>query len=226
MLGRAARAAKAVERRPARSIGRTWPAALGPCNPRPSAYRVRVSDPDPHNLRIDLRSATRDELPVVSRLGATAFAALGDYGGILRDWVREPGVQTTVAARPGGAVIGFVTWAFVRAPGAPAACCEMIAVFVEPALRGRGLGARLMQHALALGARHAATLGVSRAALHVAADNGPARALFESLGFERAPAEDTAYPSGAASLRMVRALAPVAAGDAAREADASAQESA
>jgi len=55
-------------------------------------------------------------------------------------------------------------------------------VSVVPAHRGRGVGARLMEHADA----HARRLGYRNLGLMVATHNGPARRLYARLGFEEA----------------------------------------
>jgi ribosomal protein S18 acetylase RimI-like enzyme len=52
---------------------------------------------------------------------------------------------------------------------------------VEPAHRGHGVGRMLMAHARA----YAEARGVRRLRLFVAADNQPARRLYEELGFEQ-----------------------------------------
>lgn len=55
-----------------------------------------------------------------------------------------------------------------------------LAVF--PDLRGRGIGTALLRHAL----EEARRLGAVRATLEVRASNGPARRLYERLGFTEA----------------------------------------
>jgi ribosomal protein S18 acetylase RimI-like enzyme len=73
------------------------------------------------------------------------------------------------AAREGGELVGFA--ALVTDVGA----AELTELFVSPAARGRGLGARLVTAALAAGGRDSNWV--------VADDEGRAKPLYERLGF-------------------------------------------
>jgi phosphinothricin acetyltransferase len=56
-----------------------------------------------------------------------------------------------------------------------------ISIYVDERARGRGLGGRLLDHAIA----HAPAAGVTSLVGLVFADNAPSLGLFESRGFER-----------------------------------------
>ena len=67
---------------------------------------------------------------------------------------------------------------------------EILTLAVRPSARRRGLGGRLVRAATG----RAADCGATRMFLEVAEDNGPARALYESLGFEAAGRRPRYYP--------------------------------
>ncbi|WP_407319284.1 mycothiol synthase [Isoptericola halotolerans] len=71
---------------------------------------------------------------------------------------------------------------------------EIYAVGIDPAARGRGLGALLTD----AGLHHLATVGCTRAVLYVDGDNAAALATYDRAGFERA-AIDVQYAPGPVS---------------------------
>jgi mycothiol synthase len=73
------------------------------------------------------------------------------------------------------AIVGFC---WVKLPADPEQPGEIYIIGVDPAVRGRGLGAYLTQAGLA----HIRAAGRA-ATLYVEADNAPARALYTRLGF-------------------------------------------
>jgi len=82
---------------------------------------------------------------------------------------------------------------------------EILTLGVLPAMRGRGLGGRLLASALA----DMAMNGARRAFLEVAADNAPAIGLYEKHGFTRAGLRKNYYatPAGEPMDALVMALA-------------------
>jgi tRNA threonylcarbamoyladenosine biosynthesis protein TsaB len=80
--------------------------------------------------------------------------------------------------------------------------CEILSVGVEPAARGRGVGARLMAAALAEGRRR----GAASVVLEVAADNEAARRLYVGLGFSAVGHRPRYYrrPDGLADALILR----------------------
>ena len=67
---------------------------------------------------------------------------------------------------------------------------EILTLAVSPHARRRGVGGRLVRTAAARAAR----LGAARLFLEVAEDNGPARALYDGLGFETTGRRPRYYP--------------------------------
>lgn len=110
------------------------------------------------------------------------------YGRFLVSQLGDPETVVVVAERA-GAVVGYayatlepMSWNDLRD-----ACGYLHDVFVDPAARGGGIGARLVKAAIArLEAR-----GAPRVVLMSAARNEPAQRLFERLGFRRTMVEMT-----------------------------------
>ena len=91
---------------------------------------------------------------------ASAFAALMD----------SPGVHLLARAQ------GFLLWRITLDEA------ELLTLAVAPGARRQGLGAALVADFL----HDAQALGATRIFLEVAADNAPARALYQGAGFEQA----------------------------------------
>jgi putative acetyltransferase len=81
----------------------------------------------------------------------------------------------------GGEVIGGA--GFAPLVGGDPGVCELRKMYLRPKVRGAGLGRRLLAHVLA----HARAAGYARCYLETMATMQRARALYESVGFERLP---------------------------------------
>jgi len=79
----------------------------------------------------------------------------------------------------GGQVIGGA--GFAPLAGGDPDVCELRKMYLRPAVRGAGLGRRLLAHVL----EHARAAGYARCYLETMATMQRARALYESVGFER-----------------------------------------
>jgi len=122
-------------------------------------------------------------------LNAEAFAHHPEQGGLTRagldERMAEPWFDPAgffVAVR-GERMVGF-HWTKVHEEDPPYG--EVYVVGVSPAAQGGGLGRRLTL----TGLRHLASRGLGEVILYVEADNAPAVAVYERLGFTHAP-EDT-----------------------------------
>jgi mycothiol synthase len=122
-------------------------------------------------------------------VNAEAFAHHPEQGGL-----RRPGLDERMAepwfdpagffvAERGRELVGF-HWTKVHDEDPPYG--EVYVVGVSPQAQGSGLGKRLT----AAGLAHLASLGLAEVILYVEADNAPAVAVYERLGFTHAP-EDT-----------------------------------
>jgi mycothiol synthase len=123
-------------------------------------------------------------------VNAAAFAHHPEQGGLTRtgleDRMAEPWFDPAgffVATR-GDELVGF-HWTKVHTEADPP-FGEVYVVGVAPSAQGGGLGKRLTL----AGLTHLASLGLDQVILYVEADNGPAVAIYERLGFRHAP-EDT-----------------------------------
>ena len=79
---------------------------------------------------------------------------------------------------------------------------EVLTIAVLPAARGRGVGAALLEEAVAESARR----GAARMFLEVAEGNAAARALYDRQGFAPVGRRRDYYPDGSHALVLSRAL--------------------
>ena len=99
----------------------------------------------------------------------------------LRLIIEQPGVGRIYCAREGGRVVGMVSLLFTisTAEGGRAAWLEDM--IVHPNCRGRGIGGRLLSHAI----DGAKTVGCSRITLLTDSTNTSAMRFYERAGFAR-----------------------------------------
>lgn len=123
-------------------------------------------------------------------LNAEAFAEHPEQGRMTQgdldarlssDWFDPAGF---FVAERGGRAVGF-HWTKVQEPGRVG---EVYVIGVAPGAQGGGLGRALTLHGL----HHLRSTGLQEVLLYVEADNAPAVAVYERLGFSRA-AVDVAY---------------------------------
>jgi ribosomal protein S18 acetylase RimI-like enzyme len=156
-----------------------------------------------------VRPATPADVPALLRL-KRQLAILENAEFVLRatpqDWLRDgfgPRARfTAFVAEHAGAVIGMVT-ASERYYTSWAGCTLYIQdIFVEPAWRGRGIGAALLSCVAALAIEHASSL----VELTVREDN-PARRLYHRLGFHQVECANYVI-AGAALTNLAGAVYP------------------
>ena len=123
-------------------------------------------------------------------VNAAAFAHHPEQGGLDRAGLDERMAEAWFdpagffVAERGDDLVGF-HWTKVHTEADPP-FGEVYVVGVAPSAQGGGLGKRLTL----AGLTHLASLGLDQVILYVEADNGPAVAIYERLGFRHAP-EDT-----------------------------------
>ena len=151
-----------------------------------------------------IRRATPLDLSWLVDLGGRAFATLGDYRDILPAWLAQDNVSAWVAEhqgeRRGFTVVGF----FCEVPEENVA--DLLALAVEPAWQSRGLGRRLVEHAVAMAAATAQAGRLRELRLCVADDNHIGQRLYRTSGFHDVAGEFGAYPGGQRAVRMVYPL--------------------
>jgi [ribosomal protein S18]-alanine N-acetyltransferase len=119
-----------------------------------------------------VRAATRQDVDAIHAIEVASFADPWTHRSFV-SLLSEPAVYFHVAEAPDGGVAGYVVaWCVVDE-------AEIANVAVAPAARGTGMGASLLDAALA----HAAGRGCLAAYLEVRESNAPARALYASRGF-------------------------------------------
>ena len=121
----------------------------------------------------------------------------GEVARWLESLVPAPEQQTVLAETADGTVVGYVR--FGRDPDDPANG-HIYALYVEPGRSGRGIGRRLLEHALA--ALEAA--GHRRVTLWVFEANERARRFYAASGFAPEGAERVEPEYGANEVRLVR----------------------
>lgn len=175
-----------------------------------------LADPDPSTLRV--RDGRAEDAEFVRALASQVFGQFGDYAAFLPPYLTHPSVFTALAEQQ-GRPLGYVMLALVRSAralpwdaGPPLAegeehlDAEVLAIAVEPGLQGRGVGRRLLQHALACATTWQSSVGVRSIQLNVADTNLSARRFFERNGFLEVDPADGTYPKGQRSIRMARKL--------------------
>ncbi|MEZ4400626.1 MAG: N-acetyltransferase [Kofleriaceae bacterium] len=159
------------------------------------ASAVRTIIPPPA-----IRRASALDHAWMIELGAAAFADLGDYREVLPAWLRQPNVAAYVddpAPRR-----GFTLVAFYRDDHTAEHVADLLAITVEPAWRGHGLGRALLEHTMGL-ARATAQVGqLTELRLCVAEDNLRAQRMYLDAGFEPVAIEVGRYSAGQRAIRM------------------------
>jgi GNAT superfamily N-acetyltransferase len=145
---------------------------------------------------VQIRPAAPEELALVGELTLAAYVADGfltpddEYAAELRAAdQRAAQADLVVAAAPGGALLGTVTfalpgspWAEVSRPGE----AEFRMLAVAPEARGHGVGAALTQWCV----DRAREQGCTAVALSSLTSMASAHRIYERMGFVRAPERD------------------------------------
>jgi ribosomal protein S18 acetylase RimI-like enzyme len=144
---------------------------------------------------VELREIRPLDRAAVQRLGVRLFAPFGDYGPALYGWLRHSGVRAIVAVSEQD-VFGFALVSAVHGEG------YLLGIGVDEGHRRAGLGARLLDAAVAIARERRERWGISRLDLDVAEDNVAAIALFEGVGFARAAVRSERYLGGQSIVTM------------------------
>jgi GNAT superfamily N-acetyltransferase len=155
-----------------------------------------VSDP------VTIRPMTPADVAVVGRLTLASYDAYGRIDGPYRDELADPagrlaGATAAIVAELDGRVVGTVSYVV---PGdvewegrpEPEGDCGFRVLAVDPAVEGRGVGRRLVDHCIARAraeGRHRMVI-LSMSWMH------RAHRLYERAGFVRRPDLDVTFPGG------------------------------
>jgi ribosomal protein S18 acetylase RimI-like enzyme len=149
-----------------------------------------------------IRRATSLDHRWLVDLGARAFEALGDYREILPAWLAQDNVSAWVVEQA-GEPRGFSMIGFFHGDRRDDNVADLLALAIEPACQSRGLGRRLLDHAVGMASATAQAGRLRELRLCVADDNFIGQRLYRTSGFQRVSGEFGAYPGGQRALRMV-----------------------
>lgn len=150
---------------------------------------------------VELAAMSRTDLPRVVTIDALASPCPWQGSAFLTELARDDRrylVARVVRGLPVGQhdaeVVGFAGLALLADEG------HVMTLAVDPAVQGRGVGARLVAGLLEV----AASAGLEAVTLEVRASNGPARRLYGRAGFEEAGVRPRYYPDGEDAVIMWR----------------------
>ena len=165
-------------------------------------------------MTIELRIVSADHWQTWRSLRLAALAdAPGAFGSRLQDWADAPedrwrkrlsipgAINLLAYDADGNGPVGMATGVPSEDNGSRA---ELISMWVNPAVRGRGVATELITAV----ARWAASTGATTLTLSVMPDNLGARRTYESNGFTVSDEPGDLLPDGRRELVMLRDLAP------------------
>jgi ribosomal protein S18 acetylase RimI-like enzyme len=186
-------------RRPGEGPRSTAPSPEASCHTRPREARAFFEVDGGAVSGISLRDARGDEFDDVARVMADAYAQyippnptgmLLAYRDDVRDVRSRLGESTLIVAEDRGELVGAVTYypdaSAESAGGWPAGWAALRLLAVHPTARGRGIGRLLTEECI----RRARAAGCPAIALHTTELMAVARAMYERMGFARAPERD------------------------------------
>jgi ribosomal protein S18 acetylase RimI-like enzyme len=167
--------------------------------------KERFTSPPSPTLRI--RRGGAADASFIRDVAIAVFHHLGDYGRILPTWLMHDGVLTHIADEAGVAV-GYTMLGFYPVSGgaipSTGLIADLLAVAVSPRCQGRGVGKRLLAHAIEHVRDAQKRLPVYEIKLSVAESNVRARRMFEQFGFTLVAGEHGYYDGGQVALHMSR----------------------
>lgn len=163
-----------------------------------------------------LRRGGAGDADFVREVAVQVFAQFGDYGRILPTWLVHDGVLTHVAeqlaAEEAARPVGFTMLGFYPSVPGPTEgdefVADLLAIAVAPPAQGRGVGRRLLEHAIAQVQAAARRLPIRELRLSVADTNMRARRLFQQFHFRLVHGDHGFYDGGQLALHLARPLEP------------------
>jgi ribosomal-protein-alanine N-acetyltransferase len=150
----------------------------------------------PAKTKLIIRSATRDDIPVIMKIERASFGRHAWERDEFLDYLAEPETCIFLVAVAGGGVAGYIIGFYEHSRA------EVDSVAVKPSHRGRGVAAALMARLTSLLRRR----GFSTLKLMVRLNNAPGIALYRRLGFARERRINRYYDDGAPAWRMRMSL--------------------
>ena len=148
------------------------------------------------------RAGGEDDREYMVGLAESTFVDLGDYRAIIAQWLDAPRVQSVLVFEA-GVPRGFALVAQHRGLGFfRSSWGELVAITLEPGVRGRGLGSLLLREAEDM----ARTWAAQELRLHTAAENTAAQSFFAAAGYGVREGRVTYYPNGQPAIEFRRLL--------------------
>ena len=154
-----------------------------------------------------IEQAKPEDVDQVHRIAREVFAVYGDYGKLLPRFFASQGV-TTYVARIGPEVVGFVMMGFMPWTGGGQEenpwIGDLLAMGVDPARQGKGIGTELIRQAFELVAQMSEWRDIRQVQLTCAESNQQGLGFFARNGFKVIDAQHGSYSSGQAAMRLGR----------------------
>jgi ribosomal protein S18 acetylase RimI-like enzyme len=173
--------------------------------PSPDPSRL-PGTPAPREETIALRksgASSKNDARFVLAVAHNAFLAYGSYDTYLEDWFGNDAVSTYIAELDGNRAGFFMLTTYHDAEGCRGLIADLVAIAVTPDCQSRGVGKRLLAHAISLAVN--ADPPAREMWLVVAEGNARAQRFFAGRGFRLRDGVGV-YPAGQRALRMVKPL--------------------
>jgi len=148
-------------------------------------------------------ASCRDDVTFVLSVAHDAFLAYGSYDNYVEAWSGNDAVSTYIAELDGNRAGFFMVTTYHDSEGSRGLVADLVAIAVHPEYQSRGVGKRLLAHAIALAA--SADPPAREMWLVVAEGNSRAQRFFAGEGFRLRDGVGV-YPAGQRALRMVKPL--------------------
>lgn len=148
-------------------------------------------------------ASSTDDATFVLSVAHNAFLAYGSYDTYLEEWFGHDAVTTTIAELDGNRAGFFMLTTYHDTEGSRGLIADLVAIAVHPEYQSRGVGKRLLAHAIALAA--SSDPPAREMWLVVAEGNSRAQRFFAGRGFRLRDGVGV-YPAGQRALRMVKPL--------------------
>jgi [ribosomal protein S18]-alanine N-acetyltransferase len=154
-----------------------------------------------HHRDIHIREGLFSDEKFLCQLSGEVFSIYGPYEEMVSRWL-EMDTTVTLVAVVHGRVAGFVMFGSVNEVHDVPAEVEILAIAVEPAMQGLGIGQLLMREI----EKKATAAGEKRIYLHTAVGNITAQKLFAQNSYRPTAMKPHFYPRGQDALLMLKEI--------------------
>jgi ribosomal protein S18 acetylase RimI-like enzyme len=153
-----------------------------------------------YESKVMLRRAAPSDSLFIGKLSKEVFTIYGPYEETLSGWFKSGKGITTILACQDRIQIGFAMLSEPSLKYDLQGASELLGIAVEPEKQGKGIG-RMLLRAIDV---TSADLGIKWLLLHTAADNLPARRLYEKTGYKPLEIKKSFYPEGQDAIMMYK----------------------